>query len=692
MTHFPRARLALCSVFLPFILAGIQLAAPPPLPALQDSGEPSPSPLPDTPTCTATPRAAASATEAAETSPPPSVTAEAGEFTPTAPASPPPEATDTSEPTGTSTATIPPPGPESSATPQHSPTPTATHSATPTLEPPSAPQPPACAPGCILINEVAWGGTLAASSDEWIELHNPSSTAQSIDGWSLTDGGDLHLVLAGEIAPYGYFLLERTDDSTVSDTPADMIYTGALNNSGEQLQLRAPDGSLIDSANIDGGPWPAGEAASRASMERVGGEDRSGNWRTFTGFGGNGHDASGAPIQGTPRMPNSIFFATPTAPVSTTPTSTATPGQVSFAPGSLLINELAWAGTLASASDEWIELYNPGDSPLDLSGWVLFDGGDLRVELEGTISAWGYFLLERTDDTTISNIAADQLYSGSLSNAGESLSLLGPAGELVDSANPAGGAWPAGDPGSRASMERHGAGWSTFTGYHGTGKDARGQPVPGTPRSPNSVLFPTPQPTWIPGKLVINEVLIRPHYDWQGTGGATTGDEFIEILNLGPGPVNLRGFVLDDLPGAGSAPYELRPIVLEPGELRAFFRSRTHIALNDGGDSVRLLSPSGSLIDSISYLRVRAYNLSFGRFPDGSGRLRYGLWPTPGMPNLPFDETPPAPTDPAACGQPGSLRLPRLERLPGMSARLRLAGLAFCLLDRPGEAGLGRVQ
>jgi hypothetical protein len=189
----------------------------------------------------------------------------------------------------------------------------------------------------------------------------------------------------------------------------------------------------------------------------------------------------------------------------------------------------------------------------------------------------------------------------------------------------------------RGGADQHGN-WDSFTGYFGLGHDAGGAPIQGTPRGPNSLHFPTPGPTWIPGKVVVNEVLIRPHYDWQGTGGVNPDDEFIELYNRGPGRVNLSGWMLDDLPGAGSSPFELPDRTLEPGEFIAFFRSKTHIALNDTGDTVRLLDPSGNLVDSISYLRIRAANLSFGRLPDGSSHLYYGLWPTVRSSNLLFTD------------------------------------------------------
>ena len=218
-----------------------------------------------------------------------------------------------------------------------------------------------------------------------------------------------------------------------------------------------------------------------------------------------------------------------------------------------MINEIAWAGTLASAHDEWIELHNPGSQSIDLNDWVLTDGGDINVSLSGTISSRSFYLLERTDDTTISDIGADRIYTGALRNSGEVLWLKDPTGATVDSANKSGGSWPAGDVTLHASMERIGRGdtpgnWRTYAGYGGVGHDAGGNPIAGTPRHPNSsfgptptstTFTPTPIPTRILGKVRINEVLIRPHYDWEGDGKAGTGDEFIELYNHGWSPIFL---------------------------------------------------------------------------------------------------------------------------------------------------------
>lgn len=92
---------------------------------------------------------------------------------------------------------------------------------------------------------------------------------------------------AGSDAPaFGRGDFQRTDDSTIADLAADQIHAGNLNNNGEALQLTDPTGALIDTASGAGGAWPAGDAATPASMERRGGEDTPANWATYNGLGG----------------------------------------------------------------------------------------------------------------------------------------------------------------------------------------------------------------------------------------------------------------------------------------------------------------------------------------------------------------------------------------------------------------------
>lgn len=118
----------------------------------------------------------------------------------------------------------------------------------------------------------------------------------------------------------------------------------------------------------------------------------------------------------------------------------------------IYINEVAWMGSETSSNDEWIELYNPNDQNISLASWNLsWDGGN--IDLSGEIPAKSYFLLERTNDDSVPEITADQIYTGSLGNSGEDLILKNQDNEIIDSASFSAG-WPAGDNEQKLTMER----------------------------------------------------------------------------------------------------------------------------------------------------------------------------------------------------------------------------------------------
>ena len=180
------------------------------------------------------------------------------------------------------------------------------------------------ASGGVVINEIAWMGTEADASDEWIELFNATSISTTLEGWHLVDDDHLSITLTGEIPPHGYYLIERTDDDAVSDVPADWFGSfgvGGLSNAGEVLTLTDALGNLVDTANVDGGSWPAGTASSGtpryATMERVDplAGDETDNWCTNDGITRNGFDKDGQPLNGTPRAQNACHRppALPTA-------------------------------------------------------------------------------------------------------------------------------------------------------------------------------------------------------------------------------------------------------------------------------------------------------------------------------------------------------------------------------------------
>lgn len=159
----------------------------------------------------------------------------------------------------------------------------------------------------------------------------------------------------------------------------------------------------------------------------------------------------------------------------------AAPGTPSTSSMDVVVSEIAWMGTITSANDEWIELYNNTDADVSLAGWCLVTGdGSPAVALQGTAPAGGHVLLERTNDDSAPPLA-DLTYTGNLDNDGEVITLTDAASTVVDVVGQPGEGWFAGDNGNKETMVRSAL---TATGAVSTSWSAG--PVDGTPT--NSIL------------------------------------------------------------------------------------------------------------------------------------------------------------------------------------------------------------
>ncbi|MFQ5945965.1 MAG: lamin tail domain-containing protein [Anaerolineae bacterium] len=139
-------------------------------------------------------------------------------------------------------------------------------------------------------------------------------------------------------------------------------------------------------------------------------------------------------------------------------------------------------------------------------------------------------------------------------------------------------------------------------------------------------------------EVVLNEVLPAPReVDWDGDGTTDARkDEWVELHNLGSEPVDLGGWVLDDIPDGGTPPFAIPPgTSLAAGGLLVLFGSETGVGLNNGGDTVRILRPDGTVADAFTYSALSGfYDRSFSRDPDGTGDWTDELPPSPGDPNV----------------------------------------------------------
>jgi Lamin Tail Domain len=221
---------------------------------------------------------------------------------------------------------------------------------------------------------------------------------------------------------------------------ADQIYTGDLGNTSEILQLFAPGNVLIDSANSNGGGWPAGSSSTFGSMERRAVvADSETAWITNTGVVSNGLDANGNPIKGTPRQSN--WAITVTATPSPMPTLTRAPTKFNTStpvpgppPELVAINEFVprpgrdWNNDgVINTGDEFIEIINHGTISVNLGGYSLDD----EVNLGSGIYSLPSVTLSPGQRIVFYGSQTNIL----LSDGGDGVRLLKPNGQLMDAFN-----------------------------------------------------------------------------------------------------------------------------------------------------------------------------------------------------------------------------------------------------------------
>ena len=250
--------------------------------------------------------------------------------------------------------------------------------------------------GDVVINEISWMGTTNSANDEWLELKNTTDDLINLSGWVLKSADEkIKIPLKNMIPAKGFYLLERTDDASVPATKADIIYTGALNNTGQHLLLYDNANNIIDQVNFLS-KWPAGNNTTKQTMEKGAGAE----WQTSKDPGGTPKNENSNPVVGNPIS-----------------ISQNTPSVVTY-PKGIIINEILPAPEGVDETDEWIELYNGNNFEIDISSWKLQD-------IEGTINTYAFpkgsfisakgYLIAKRPSTNIT-----------LNNDGDGINLLWP--------------------------------------------------------------------------------------------------------------------------------------------------------------------------------------------------------------------------------------------------------------------------
>jgi hypothetical protein len=298
----------------------------------------------------------------------------------------------------------------------------------------------------------------------------------------------------------------------------------------------------------------------------------------------------------------------------------------------LLITEVQTGG-LTNAAEELVELYNPGNTALDLNGWqvqyMAATGTNwiTKADLSGTVNAGAYYIVGTTDYAQLRHAV---MTSGLSANGGH-IRLITPEGTGIDMTS-----WgsamqpetaPAEAPETGMSIQRCAADNGLYADSDDNSTDyGVYSPTPGTGIG---CLLPEPEtpPVDIPDPqsqcqaVVFSEILPNPE-------GADAGAEFIELLNTSDEVVDLEGCQI--LIGSQEYVFPQTTII----------DARGYLTISDTQTGIRLPNSAGGtlyLLDGDTEIAAAGYPQDM---PDGSvwmhkdGQWAISYFPTPGEHNV----------------------------------------------------------
>ena len=290
-------------------------------------------------------------------------------------------------------------------------------------------------------------------------------------------------------------------------------------------------------------------------------------------------------------------------------------------------------GTQSSSGDEFVELYNNTETDLDISGWTLYYKSatgtswskKATIAPGSTIAAHGFWVLA-------SVISANSQFNSGLAQTGGNLQLRDNAGTTADQFawgngdSPLGSVAPA--PASDEVLARDFDDATqtminsdnNFNDFSlSTTATPGGIPVVVTAagNDQSSDTSPASYPS-----IVVNELLPNP------ASPQTDGsDEFVELYNPTGADVSLTGWSLRD---GGGKIFELKDKTIPAGGYLTLYSKETGISLNNTGDTVSLIAPDGSTLDTTPDYGNAKEGMSWGLV---NGEWTWTTGPTPSAAN-----------------------------------------------------------
>jgi len=275
--------------------------------------------------------------------------------------------------------------------------------------------------------------------------------------------------------------------------------------------------------------------------------------------------------------------------------------------GELVINEINYHAATDFNTEDWVEIHNPGNTSIDLTGWVFKDDDNAHsyVIPNGTvINAGGFLVLCRdlaafsAQFPDVTNAIGD--FSFGLSSSGDACRLYNGEGAVVDSVTFTNSApWPTAPNGGGPTLELINPALDNALATSWQASQNHG-----TPGAVNGGAI-----TPVFGNVVINEI------NYSSAPDFNPGD-WVELYNVDNTPVNLSNWVFKDsadnhvfmIPGGTTLPAHGYLVLCDSlAGFNALFPTVTTclgnlgFGLSSGGELVRLYNNTGIIIDSLTY-------------------------------------------------------------------------------------------
>ena len=295
---------------------------------------------------------------------------------------------------------------------------------------------------------------------EWFELTNATDQSVRLDGWSIADNTSSD-PLDELVVPPGSSVVIGGSAQAARETTAviaDGRIGNGLANTGDQLRLINPDGEVVNAIS-----W--GSDRSHTSVKSPG-QDESIHRASPSAAPTIGAHSPGAPPTSPPAPspdPEPAEDAASTEaeadagsgsrPQTEGDDDPAEPpaafAETTFRP-MLRITEILPAPL--PGQPEWVEIHNPTDRSIDLSGWAIGDA-ERRTELSGAIGPHSRFVIAtRALDDGATDLVVARIGNG-LNNDADTVSLFAPDGLAVHVVSYGGDALPAPDRGLSIALD-----------------------------------------------------------------------------------------------------------------------------------------------------------------------------------------------------------------------------------------------